>query len=180
MLRQIGSFIALSFLASTAAWAGSHFESPLSTCTTINCAGMTIRGQQQSNEPFVIQVYAREGECLRLDVSTQTEDTALRIVAPAVLDTGSSDDVVGTRPIFGLDPVPGTGWWTVVISYFDYDPRISRFTLEYGRYNGGNLNCSQATATQSMAPARLSRPVAPVTKDKQPAAETADAAGQRL
>jgi hypothetical protein len=180
MLHKISSFIAMSFLTSTAAWAGSHFESPLSTCTTINCSGMTIRGQQQSSEPFVIQVYAREGECLRLDVSTQTEDTALLIVAPAVPNTGSSDDVVGTRPIFGLDPVPITGWYTIAVSYFTYDPRISRFTLEYGRYNGGNLNCSQATAAQSMAPTQLNGSFGPSAKVKLPPAETADPAGASL
>jgi len=138
---------------------------------------MTIRGQHQSREPFVIQVFARAGECLRLDVSTQSEDTALIIVAPTVLDAGSSDDVVDTRPIFALDPVPATGWYTIGISYFDYDPRIARFTLEYGRYNGGNLNCSQATAAQSMAPSQLKRSVAPSSKVKLPAA---DPAGQSL
>jgi hypothetical protein len=180
MLSKFGLVTASVFLTSTAAWAGSHFESALSTCTTINCAGMTIRGQHQSNEPFVIQVYAREGECLRLDVSTQTEDTALRIVAPNALESGFSDDVVDTRPIFGLDPVPGTGWYTIAISYFTYDPRIARFTLEYGRYNTGNLNCSQATAAEAMAPIRLEGSVASRAKVKQPATETADSAGQGL
>lgn len=160
MLRKIGWITAVAFMTTTSAWAGGHFESALSSCTTINCAGMTIRGVHQANEPFVVQVYAREGECLRLDVSTQTEDTALTILAPSVLEFGIVDDTVDTRPIFGLDPVPATGWYTVAISYFEYDPRIARFTLEYGRYRGGNLNCTQATANEAMAPVTLRAPAA--------------------
>ena len=62
MLNKFGSAIAGVFLTTTAAGAGPHFESALSTCTTINCAGMTIRGIQQANKPFVIQVFGREGE----------------------------------------------------------------------------------------------------------------------
>ena len=171
MLNKFSLVIASVFLTSTAAWAGSHFESALSTCTTINCAGMTIRGIQQSNEPFVIQVFGREGECLRLDVSTQTEDTAFVIISTTTGDFVSADDTFELRPIFGIDPVPATGWYTVAIGYFDYDPRISRFTLEYGRYPSGSINCSQATATQAMTPGSLKPAGAWTQKVKLPPSE---------
>ena len=178
MLNKVQWVIASALLTTTAAWAGAQYESTLSSCTTINCSGMTIRGIQQSAEPFIIQVFARAGECMRLDVSSQTEDTAILLVAPTVDETGFVDDADGARPIFGLDPVPHTGWYTVAISYFIFDERISRFTLEYGRYPGGNLNCSQATATKAMAPSQLTPKGGSVTKDVKPAADSADATGQ--
>jgi hypothetical protein len=178
MLTRIALVIAFAFLTTSTAWAGSHYESALSSCSTINCAGMTIRGIQQANEPFVIQVFAREGECMRLDVSTQTEDTAMVIIATTAGDFASVDDTFELRPIFGLDPVPATGWYTVAVGYFTYDPRIARFTLEYGRYPTGSINCSQATANQAMAPAQLKSLGVSGFKEKSPATDVSDAAGQ--
>ena len=178
MLTRILAIIAIAQLTAATAWAGSHYESALSSCSTINCAGMTIRGIQQANEPFVIQVFAREGECMRLDVSTQTEDTAMVIIATTAGDFLGVDDTFELRPIFGLDPVPATGWYTVAIGYFDYDPRIARFTLEYGRYPSGSINCSQATANQAMAPAQLKPAGVSGFKAKSPATDVSDAAVQ--
>jgi len=132
-------------LATCVAWAGTHFDDQPSTCTAINCKAMTIRGVNQSNEPFLIQVFAKAGECLRLDVDTQTEDTALLLLAPAVNYFGLSDDRDfdggDFRPAIGVDPVPWTGWYTVAISYYDYDDRPAKFNLIYGRYPSGNPNC---------------------------------------
>jgi hypothetical protein len=157
MSTRVIGFLAAALLTTTSAWAGANYESGLSTCTTLNCAGMTIRGIQQSNEVFLAQVYAREGECLRLDVSTQTEDTALLLIATTAGDSLLEDDTVGLRPVLGIDPVPQTGFYTVAISYYTYEtePLDVRFTLEYGRYNGGNLNCTQASEAIPMAPAQL-------------------------
>jgi hypothetical protein len=131
---------------------------------------MNLRGIQTANEPFIIQVYARAGECLRLDVDSQTEDTALLLVAPAVNYGGISDDRDfdggDTRPLFALDPVPWTGWYTVAISYFDFDNRSARFNLIYGRYFTGNPNCQPPPAVerQQLAPMADS-----LLKVKQPA-----------
>jgi hypothetical protein len=60
-------------------------------------------------------------------MSAQTEDTAMVIIATTAGDFLGVDDTFELRPIFGLDPVPATGWYTVAIGYFDYDPRIARF-----------------------------------------------------
>jgi hypothetical protein len=140
----VGAWAAIA--ASQAAWAGSQLESTRSTCAPINCAGMTLRGIHQVNEPFVIQVFAREGECLRLDVSTQTEDLAMLIVAPSINFGQVSDDrdAGDTRPLLALDVLPWTGWYTVAISPYDVGQTTARFTLEYGRYPGGNPNCAPA------------------------------------
>lgn len=144
-------------IVTSGAWAGALYEAPLSSCGTTNCSGMTIRGIHQSNEPFVIQVYAQEGECLRLDVNTQTEDMVLAWITTYIWDSEIWDDRDFNggdfRPLFVRDPVPRTGWYTVLVSYFDPDDRVGRFTLEYGRYPSGNANCQvPVTATRSMQP----------------------------
>ncbi len=148
LARAIGIGVSAwaAFAASNAAWAGAQLESTRSTCAPINCAGMTLRGIHQVNEPFMVQVFARAGECLRLDVSTQTADLAMVIIAPSVNFGQVSDDrdVGDTRPLLALDVLPWTGWYTVLVSPFDVDQTTARFTLEYGRYPGGNANCAPA------------------------------------
>lgn len=169
MTRKMWWTVVCVWMASSPAWAGSQFEAVRASCVEINCGGMEIRGIHQTSEPFLIQVFAAAGECLRLDVLDQTEDMALLLVAPAVNYGGISDDrdVGDFRPLFGLDPVPWTGWYTVAVSYFDYDNRKGRFTLNYGRYKGGNANClpPPATAVQqlkslSVVPTKVVSPAA--------------------
>jgi hypothetical protein len=146
MSMKIGAGVAGALLTASAAWAGSVFEDTVSTCTGENCGAMTLRGVHQANEPFVIQVFSAEGECLRLDVTTQTQDTALLLSSPSVNANDYIDDRDfdggDLRPLYLLDPVPATGWYTVIISYFDWGPAVSKFTLKYGRYPGGNANCA--------------------------------------
>jgi hypothetical protein len=155
MSRQVTGFLASALLTSTPAWAGAMYESPLSSCSTINCGGQTIRGIHQDSEPFVIQVFARSGECIRLDVSTQTEDVAMMMLGTTVnaflLNDDRDFDGGDLRPLIAVDDLVGTGWYTVAISYFDIDdelpePLVAKFTLEYGRYPTGNINCTQAIA----------------------------------
>lgn len=100
-------------------------------------------------------MYAKAGECLRLDIYEQTEDMAMVVISPSVWDGFISDDrdfdAGDTRPLITWDALPWTGWYTVIVSYFDHDPRIGRFNLNYARYRGGNPNCPpppSATAQQ--------------------------------
>jgi hypothetical protein len=136
----------------TAARAGSQLESVRSTCSPINCSGMTMRGVYQSTEPFVFQIFARAGECLRLDVSEQTADMTMLVVFPAVNIEAFADDrgVSDARPLVAIDGVDLTGWYTVIVSQTDGDNVVARFELEYGRYPAGNANCAPAAteATQ--------------------------------
>src|SRR5262245_43101271 len=137
--------LAAALLATTAARAGAQLETTRSTCTVSNCAGMTIRGVVQGNEPFVVQVYAREGECLRLDVSEQTEDLSMHFFGPFFQSAASSgDDRPGdTRPFLAYGGLPHTGWYTVIVQLRDPANVDARFKLEYGRYNNGNVNCDE-------------------------------------
>ena len=132
-------------LVTNAAWAGALLETQPSSCTTTNCAGMTIRGIVQGREPFVVQIYAKAGECLRLDVSDQTEDLAMQLTGPSVLIGGAvADDRNGSadrRPLLVYNLLELTGWYTVQVSLRDVTDVNAKFRLEYGRYPGGNPNC---------------------------------------
>jgi hypothetical protein len=162
MLNRIGLAVATALLTTTAAWAGPQFESVRATCGVINCSGMTLRGIHQNSEPFIIQVYARAGECLRLDVSEQTADLVMAVLAPSVNFGAVVDDrdVGDFRPLVFVDPVPQTGWYTVAISYWEYDTVVARFELEYGRYPGGNENCVAPPAAANAQLPLLGSPTA--------------------
>jgi hypothetical protein len=174
MTRKLWLVIVGALITTNAAWAGPQLESLRAGCTTINCGGMSIRGIHQRAEPFIAQVFAAAGECLRLDIDEQTEDMALLLISPSVNFAGLNDDRDfdggDFRPLFGLDPVPFTGWYTVVVSYFDLDNRVARFNLRYARYRGGNPNClplSAATAQTlqplSSNPSKVAVPAASAT-----------------
>ena len=169
-VKQFGCIIAVALISTSLARAGSIVEAFASSCTGINCAGLTIRGVHQRTEPFLLQVFASEGECLRLDVDGQSDDTAMLLITPSVNFAALSDDRdfdgEDFRPLIAVDPVPWTGWYTVVVSYFDLDNRRVKFNLKYGRYPSGNPNCAQAlTATA----AQIKRLTAPVPKVSTPA-----------
>lgn len=151
-IKHLGWMIAAALISTSPARAGSIVEAFASSCTGINCAGLTIRGVHQRTEPFLLQVFASEGECLRLDVDGQSDDTAMLVATPSVNFGVVSDDRDfdggDFRPLITVDPVPWTGWYTVAVSYFDLDNRRVKFNLKYGRYPSGNPNCVQAaTAT---------------------------------
>ena len=149
MFNKSWLVIAGALLTVNVAWAGSQLEDSLNACTTVNCGSMLIRGVHQANEPFIMQIFAAQGDCLRLDVDTQTQDMAMIVLAPSINVFGGNDDRDGAdlRPLFFENSIPWTGWYTVAVSYFDLDNRTAKFTLRYGRYNSGNINCSSPAAT---------------------------------
>jgi hypothetical protein len=171
MKSKLAIVVVGSCLTASAAWAGSQLEDTVSNCTGINCGAMSIRGVHQTNEPFVIQVFSAEGECLRLDVDTQTQDSALIVLSPSVLSAGGNDDRAedDTRPLFFQDGMPATGWYTVAISYWDWAPTQVKFILKYGRYPAGNPNCAAAATAASV---QLERPAGNPAKPSAPAPDS--------
>ena len=146
---------AISFLlAAGPAGAGSQLEDTVSSCSGINCGALVIRGVQQTNEPFVVQVFSAAGECLRLDIDEQSQNLGMATVSPNVFIGGFSDDrsISDDRPLIRMDPTDLTGWHTIVVSLENPGPQLAKFTLKYGRYPTGNPNCEAATSLQSIEP----------------------------
>jgi hypothetical protein len=150
MSNKIAFAVVGALMTANVAWAGSQVEDTVSACTGINCAAQSIRGVHQPNEPFVIQLFSAEGECLRLDIDSQTQNMAMVISGPTVDIFGANfdRDVGDERPLIFQDPMPATGWYTLVISYEPIGANVAKFILKYGRYPTGNPNC-QAPATAS-------------------------------
>jgi len=172
-IKKLGWMIAAALISASPARAGSVVEAFAATCTGINCAGLTIRGVHQRTEPFLLQVFASEGECLRLDVDGQSDDAAMLLATPSVNYGVVSDDRDfdggDLRPLILVDPVPWTGWYTVAVSYFDLGNQRVKFNLKYGRYPSGNPNCVQAPTATAAAP-QIKRFNEGVSKASAPAA----------
>ncbi len=123
--------------------ASSLLTDPLSSCTTINCGAMTLPGNVRQQVPFVVQVFAAEGECLRLDVTMASADLAMVVSSVDPLFYYYNDDRAtgANRPLLMIDPVDATGWHTVHINHYSGDAIDASFTLRYGRYPAGSVNC---------------------------------------
>jgi hypothetical protein len=117
------------------------------SCTDINCGAMKIRGMSQTDEPFVIQVYADFGECLRIDVTKQGKDAELLVINPNINVSMYNDDrdAADDRPLVVIDPVEYTGWHSILVGYWEASRKPTKFFLKYGRYDSGNPNCQAVT-----------------------------------
>lgn len=140
-------------LAPGSAWAGSYWQDPTSTCTSTNCKSQKLRGVFQKNEPFVIQLFASAGQCLRIEVTRQSADMEMALVSPnpSLVPTGvnfifaDDDSGVGLLPLIKVDPTSNTGWYTLVVSRFSPGSGGANFDVRYGRYPTGNPNCSPSS-----------------------------------
>ena len=125
------------------------FDFTNSSCTGTNCSSVQLGGTINANGtvagPWVAEIFASQGQCLRLDVTQENVNTEIVAVSPsgAVL---RNDDRSGTdqRP---LVKVNGTerGFYTVQVSTSAGNAVESDFVLAFGRYNLGNPNCAQPT-----------------------------------
>ena len=126
-------------------------DTSLSTCTTPDCSQLVTKGQLIAVGtfalPWVAQIQAAVGQCLRLGVSAQAAgaDTEIAVLGPANSlfrnDNRSAGDL---RPLVIIN-VLNSGWFTVHVSDTRGRPVTQEFTLSYGVYPAGNPNCSPAT-----------------------------------
>jgi len=148
------------------------FDNSISSCTAINCSSLTIPGSVLNFGPFAgvwnINVFARAGNCVRLDVISQSHDLEMVVVAPDGSVYRNDDRTVGdTRPLVKIGSVPGSGWYTVHIAQFAGASVEADFTLLFGHYSAGNPNC--ATPTLPFVQSRSSKQAtAPETEGAKP------------
>jgi hypothetical protein len=105
----------------------------------------TLHDTNGNPQPWVIQVYAGAGECLRLFVDSAAFDAKLTVVAPDGIVYRDDNGGGRQRPLVKVASAT-QGWYTVQVAHFSGLPQNANFELLYGRFVAGNVNCSQPTA----------------------------------
>ncbi|NTU41986.1 MAG: hypothetical protein HGA78_02830 [Nitrospirales bacterium] len=167
-----GCLTVASLFAVSSAFAGSNIWTPQATCTTNNCQSLKLGGTimsfgSEDAASWTANLFAAQGECLRLDVTTADDDLEIVVVAPNGYvyrndDRSSSNNL----PLVRISSAPISGYYTVHVSTWDGYPVDVDFILKYGRYNSGNPNCNGAIAPMSSdddGGKRNSRIIAPGT-----------------
>ena len=120
---------------------------PLRNCTTVNCGSSIISGTVlQSSDfplPWVAQIGAGDGECLRIDVTEQGANLEAVLISPSGQVWRNSSGVAGGQgPVLRINDIPQNGWFTLQLSHQDGLPVNADFTLAFGRYlTNTNVNC---------------------------------------
>jgi hypothetical protein len=128
---------------------------PLGSATVINSGATILSGTVTGRpgaagfnaEAFTVEVFARAGECLRLDVLSAGADLAMGAASPSPLVYFRDDDSgIGLNPQIRINPVRFTGWHSVNIGSWNAAQNVyADFTMAIGRYNGNNPNCASPT-----------------------------------
>lgn len=155
---KTAAVLACAILMGGATYANATVLSdPLSRCTSANCESARVDGVVLLNRagarpddlvPWVAQIFARAGECMRIEVLNQFDgDLHMSLISPSggnFWRDENSGQFCTECPVIKVRPAPVEGWYTLHVSP-SFNPRNSRFTLSYGRYNRSNFNCAIPT-----------------------------------
>ncbi len=167
MLRSLlVAALMVGFAPAQTLWATGIFDPSPSACTTANCSSIRIDGKVIADnrspaiaQPWVIELFANSGTCLRIQVTAQTTDLEAVLIAPdgTVYRNDDGGGACPTCPLIKVDPTPDRGWYTLQISHFAGDPVEANFTLQYALYTpsspAGNPNCFSPTPPLALNPA---------------------------
>jgi hypothetical protein len=158
----------IGLLGATPVYAGGEiFDLTVDSCTGPSCnsvaEGATIKSFGPTAGKWIAEVFAASGECMRIFVSAQYADLQAVVVAPNGAVFRDDDGGGSLRPLVKIDPTPNNGWYTVSIGRFAGAADTGNFTVRYGRYNSGNVNCSSPTPPLGSA-VILSKPAGAVVK----------------
>ncbi len=141
--------IAGALVSSNASATTNLFDPSVSTTTILDGSSVrldgTLHDTNSNTNPWIIQVYSTAGQCLRLFVSSTSFDSKLVVIAPNG-QVYRDDDAGGSlRPLVKIASAPVSGWYTVQVAHTFGFPVNNNFTLLYGRYTAGNINCVGGT-----------------------------------
>ena len=146
-----GLVLGVALMGGTA-WATELFA-PASASFAINggtasVIGTTLAGAGGAAHPWVAQIQAPAGRCLRLHVTAQATDLGMQVAAPHFNIAWRNDDGGGgcfLCPLVKIANTPENGWYTVSINHFTGNAVNANFTLRYAYYPVGNPNCAAPT-----------------------------------
>lgn len=149
------------------AWATNMFA-PGATCTTLNCGARLIQGtvtQLSGNaQPWVAEVFAPAGRCLRVAVTAQEADLETVVRAPDGALFRNDDGFVspcGNCPVVKIASTPNNGWYTVSVSHFFGSPVNANFSMRFNNYPVGNINCANPTIPVATDSEKSTKPQTP-------------------
>jgi len=105
----------------------------------------TLSDTNGNAEPWVVQVFAGVGECLRLFVPSAEFAPKLVVVSPDGHVYRDSTSGGSRQPLVRIASAPARGWYTVQVAQVNGVPQNANFELLYGRYTAGNVNCAVTT-----------------------------------
>jgi hypothetical protein len=139
----------LSAFASTQASATNLFDPTVSATTIADGSSVrldgTLNDTNGNSQPWTAELYAAPGECVRFFVNSTNFDSELTVIAPNGTVYRNDDGGGSLRPLVKIASAPSQGWYTVQVAHFAGAAINSNFTLLYGRYSAGNVNCAGAT-----------------------------------
>ena len=151
-LVSIAAAAALLAGFGTAATADPLAPSPLA-CTTLNCGAISLPGRLNGHPPglgnqWITQIAGTAGNCLRLDVTSESQDLAMSAVAPSGVvftnDNGGSPTCANCPRV--VVAAAANGFYTVVIAQRSGANVEAGFVLKVGLYKAGNRpNCVNPT-----------------------------------
>jgi len=171
--------LALSVLSVLGAFASNQvnatnlFDPFVSTTTILDGSSVrldgTLNDTNGNSQPWTAELYAAPGECVRFFVTSTAFDSELTVIAPNGTVYRNDDGGGSLRPLVKIPSAPSQGWYTVQVAHFAGAAINSNFTLLYGRYSAGNVNCANGTpplsvssfATESFKDESVVGPVAP-------------------
>ncbi|MFZ2310994.1 MAG: hypothetical protein WAV82_00070 [Methylobacter sp.] len=143
----------ISVLASNHANATNIFDPSVSNSPILDSSSVRLDGTIHAFGPsanvWTIDAFAGANECVRFFVSTQFTDTKLVVVAPNGAIYRNNNGGGSLRPLVKIANSPNNGWYTVHLASASGAPVEGNFTLLYGRYTSGNVNCAAPTAPLS-------------------------------
>jgi hypothetical protein len=149
--RSLLTALLVGFALPAMLWATPIFDPGTSTCTGVNCSSVRIDGvvRETTGEvrPWVIELFANPGTCLRAHVTAEGADLKAVLIAPNGNVYRNDDSGLSSCPncpLIKVDPTPGSdqGFYTLQLSHWLGVPVTANFTLLYGLYPSGNPNCA--------------------------------------
>jgi hypothetical protein len=137
------------------AGATNLFDPSVSATTVLDGSSVELNGTLNdtngNSQPWTAELYAGQGECLRLFVTSTAFDGKLTVTAPNGQVFRDDDGGGFLRPLVKIASAPNRGWYTVQMAEWTGAPTNANFTLLYGRYTAGNPNCAGGTVPVSGA-----------------------------
>lgn len=156
-LRSIAATLLAGFLllATATSLYAQQLSPPPQTCTTLNCGALSLPGRINGHPatpaiaiPWVTQIAGRANGCMRFQLTAESKNLAMSVVAPDGAVFTNDNGAVPACPSCPLVVVGAArnGFFTIVIGTANGLSAEASFTLSAGLYNTGNSpNCNNPT-----------------------------------